>query len=307
MTLRPAFVGLLTAGTLLLAGCSAVANDAGSGVGGGSAGDTRGRIVIVAGENTWGDIARQIGGDRVSVSSIIASGVDPHEYETTVRDAALIDRARIVIQNGVAYDDFVKRLLDAGHRKDVKVLNVGKLVGAGDTANPHLWYNPPYVEQAARALAALLGQIDAGHSGTYQANVATFLKGEQQVVDTIATIKAKYEGTAVGYTERVPGYLVTAAGLRLGTPEAFSVALEQGNDPNPADATRFENAIKDHTIKALLYNLVVTDSVTTRLRDLAKSNGIPVVGVTENLPAGMESFQAWQVSQAKALLTALGG
>lgn len=307
MTLRAALATVLAVGAALLAGCSAVASDGGNGLGGGPTAGTPGRISVVAGENFWGNIASQIGGDRVAVTSIISDpSADPHEYEATVHDAAVIADARIVIENGVAYDDFVKRLVTAGHRHDLSVLNVGNLVGASSDANPHLWYNPAYVEQAARAIEVLLAKADPAHTSSYQANLATFLKGEQAVVDTIAAIKAKYAGTPVGYTERVPGYLVTAAGLRLGTPAAFSVALEEGNDPNPLDSTHFENALRDRTVKALLYNAQVTDSVTSHLRDLAKSSGVPIVGVTENLPAGKD-FQTWQADQAKALLAALDG
>lgn len=272
---------------------------------GGGGGD--GRVRVVAGANMWGDIAAQIGGDKVSVTSIVSDpGTDPHEYESDVKDAAAIAKARVVIQNGLSYDDFVKRLVDAGHRGDLALINVAKLVGAADDANPHLWYRPEYVQAAARAIETELAKADPADAQTFEANLQTFLTGYRPVLDTIAAIKAHYAGTAVAYTERVAGYLVQAAGLRLGVPESFARALEEGNDPSPADGEAFTRAVENHGVKVLLYNGQVTNSVTAELRRQAQSSGVPVVSVTEMLPSG-KTFQAWQAEQTAALLAALGG
>ena len=123
----------------------------------------------------------------------------------------------------------------------------------------------------------------------------------------IDEIKSKYDEQAIAYTERVPGYLVEAAGLRLGTPASFSKAIEDDSDPSPADVAAFDAALKDHKVKALLYNAQVTSPTTQRLKDLARSNGVPIVGVTETMPPGAQNFQTWQADQARALLEALGG
>jgi zinc/manganese transport system substrate-binding protein len=55
----------------------------------------------------------------------------------------------------------------------------------------------------------------------------------------------------------------------------------------------------------LIYNAQATSAVTQHVRDLATAAGIPVVGVTETMPRGAANFQAWQLSQAQALLKAL--
>jgi zinc/manganese transport system substrate-binding protein len=123
----------------------------------------------------------------------------------------------------------------------------------------------------------------------------------------IDQIKSKYGGQAIAYTERVPGYLVDAAGLRLGVPASFSQAIEDDNDPSPADTAAFQVALKDHKVKALLYNAQATSPITQRLEDLARSSGVPIVGVTETMPPGAKNFQTWQADQARTLLAALGG
>jgi zinc/manganese transport system substrate-binding protein len=271
------------------------------------AGSTGGKLGVVAGENFWGDIAAQIGGSQVKVTSIITDpNTDPHEFESNVQDAAAIQDAKVVIINGAGYDDFMDKLIAAGGSTNHSDITVADLVGATSDSNPHLWYNPDYVTKAAQAIESEFAKQRPNDAKTFRANLATFLKGEQQVRDVIAQIKAKYAGTKVSYTEPVPGYLVDAAGLVLGTPASFTRALEDGRDPSPADSAAFENALKSHTVQVLLYNNQVTDSETTRLKALATSGGVPVVGVSETLPPN-EDFQTWQASQARALLAALGG
>jgi zinc/manganese transport system substrate-binding protein len=292
-TRLPLLVLALTAA--LLAACSSAAGSSG------------GKLGVVAGENFWGNIAAQIGGSQVKVTSIITDpNTDPHEYESNVQDAAAIQEAKVVIINGAGYDDFMDKLIAAGGSTNHSDITVADLVGATSDSNPHLWYNPDYVTKAAQVIESEFAKQRPNDAQTFRANLATFLKGEQQVRDVIAQIKAKYAGTKVSYTEPVPGYLVDAAGLVLGTPASFTRALEDGRDPSPADSAAFENALQSHTVQVLLYNNQVTDSETTRLKALAKSGGVPVVGVSETLPPN-EDFQAWQAGQARALLAALGG
>ena len=85
-------------------------------------------------------------------------------------------------------------------------------------------------------------------------------------------------------------------------------AIENGNEPSPADTQAMEQLITAQPrVRALLYNAQATSPVTQHVRDLAKSNGVPVIAVTETMPADQPSFQAWQLDQAKQLLAALGG
>jgi zinc/manganese transport system substrate-binding protein len=264
---------------------------------------------VVAAENFWGNIAAQIGGSHVVVTSIISDpNADPHTYETDPKDAAAISAASFVILNGVGYDDFASKLLSASPNSSRTVITIQKIVGVtGSNPNPHLWYDPTYVKEAAAAITSALAKVDPANAATFTANEHTFLQAYQPYIDEIAKIKAKYAGTKISYTERVPGYLVQAAGLVLGTPASFSQAVEDGTDPSPADTATFDADITGHKVKVLLYNAQVTDEQTTKIKALAKTAGIPIVGVSETLPLHEKNFQAWQLDQAKQLFAALGG
>jgi zinc/manganese transport system substrate-binding protein len=294
--------GAPSAGSGLGNGLSAPAHGAASAAG-------KGRLAVVAGENTWGDILRQIGGRDVSVTSVIDDpNTDPHEYESTVGDAAAVEHAKLVVRNGAGYDDFLARLLGASHPAGRVELDVADIVGVhGSNPNPHLWYDPGYTQAAARAFEAELATLDPAHASDFRANLQNFLAGEQQVVSLVDEIAAKYRGTPVGYTERVGGYLLDACGLRLATPAGFAQAVEDGNDPSPLDNAIFEDAITKRRIRVLVYNAQVSDQLTAHLKKLATSSHIPIVGMSEMLPSSERDYQSWQADQARALLEALGG
>lgn len=285
---------------LLLAACSgSPAPSSGTGT----------TIGVVAGENFWGDIAQQIGGDHVTVTSIIKDpDADPHEYESDAVDAAALASAKLVIENGLGYDDFMTKLLDASPNSDREVVSVQKVLHiTGSSPNPHIWYDTARMPEVANAIQQALSTADPANAATYAANAQAFDDSLKPIEQTIATIASKYGGTKIAYTERVPGYLTEAAGLTLGTPQSFTEAVEQGQDPSPAANIAFERAITNRTVKVLLYNGQVTDSETTNIKKLATDAGVPVVAVTETIPATDEDYQSWQLRQARAILTALGG
>lgn len=268
-----------------------------------------GTVAVVAAENVWGDIARQVGGSHVVVTSIISDpNADPHEYESNTRNAADVARAGLVIQNGLGYDDFLTKLLSVSSPKGRHVLHVDQVMSiSGDNPNPHLWYDTAKLPLVADSIAKSLGQLDPADAASFTTNAATFIASLTPITDVITTIKSKYAGQAVAYTERVPGYLVEAAGLTLGVPASFTQAVEDGNDPSAGDTAAFDAALKNHKVAVLLYNDQVTDPTTDKIKSLASSSGVPIVGVSETLPARDHDFQSWQLRQAHDLLSALGG
>ncbi|WGL51112.1 zinc ABC transporter substrate-binding protein [Nocardioides sp. BP30] len=263
-------------------------------------------VEVVAGENFWGDVVHQIGGSHVQVTSIITDpDEDPHEYESSDRNAIAVATARLVVRNGLGYDDFLTKLVSASGAHP-KVLTVADVVGiSGTDANPHLWYDAPDLPRVADAIASELAELDPANRSEFEANARTFIRSLDPLLAVIGQIKSQYAGTPVAYTERVPGYLLQAAGLRLGIPAGFAQAVEDGSDPSPQDTVAFNDAVKDGTVKVLLYNAQVTDAQTTEIKRLATDSGVPIVGVTETMPPTYPHLQDWQLAQARDLLAAL--
>jgi zinc/manganese transport system substrate-binding protein len=190
----------------------------------------------------------------------------------------------------------------SAHRVVVTMADVLGVRGAD--ANPHLWYDVPELDRIGAAIAAGLDRADPAHRGAYRAGLARFEHRLLPLRRAVASIRARYGGTPVAYTEPVPGYLLAAAGLRSLTPEPFARAIEDGSDPSPQAVAQMTALLIGHRVRVLLYNDQTVSPITTRMRTAAQTAGIPVVGVSETLPPGL-TFQAWQLDQARALEHAL--
>ncbi len=270
---------------------------------------TPGIVKVVAGENVWGNIAAQIGGAHVQVTSILSDpNADPHLYESDVASALAVAEARLVIVNGAGYDDFVTQLLGATRNSGRVVVTVQKVLGAsGPDVNPHFWYDIPRVPRVAAAIEAALTRLDPQNARVFAANLKTFDASLAPVQAVIESIRHRYAGAPAAYTERLPGYLLAAAGLTVVSPPGFAAAIENGNDPSAGDTARMYEVITGRNARVLLYNAQVTSPATQQVRALARQSGVPVVPVDETMPSSYRSYQAWQLAQATALLDALGG
>jgi zinc/manganese transport system substrate-binding protein len=277
----------------------------------GSSGSTTaapGVVRVVAAENPWGDIARQIGGSRVDVTSIISDpAADPHQFESDARTAARVADAGLVIVNGLGYDDFVGKLLANTSHKGRTVLTVADVLHVTGDANPHLWYDLPRIPEVAAAIEAALARADPAHRATFAANRKQFVASLAPLQRIVRRIKARYPGAPVAYTERVAGYLLDATGSTVETPAGFAQAAEDGDEASARDTQAMNDLITEHRVRVLLYNAQATSPLTQRVQDLAHDNAIPVVGVTETMPKNEHNYQTWQQHQLESLLTALGG
>jgi len=265
-----------------------------------------GRVRVVAAENFYGAIARQIGGGRVQVRSILSDpNADPHLFEPGTANGLAVADASVVIQNGVGYDAFMGRLEAAAPSPGRIVVTIADALDVhGADANPHLWYDVPKLGHIGAAIAAALERADPSGRGAYRRGLARFDRSLGPLRREVALIRARFGGAPVAYTEPVPGYLLAAAGLRVVTPPAFARAIEDGTEPTPESVAAMASLLFGRRVRVLLYNSQAVSPITQRMRSEARAAGIPVIGVRETQPAGV-SFQGWQLGQARALARAL--
>lgn len=265
------------------------------------------KLRVVAAENFWGNVAAQIGGDKVEVTSIISEpGADPHLYESSADNAAALAKADVVITNGLGYDDFMDKLLSAARVEGRTVVSAESVLKPnGD--NPHLWYDVPRIGEVAAEFEKAFAKKDPTNASVYAANLGMFKKSLQPLLAVIQEIKTRYSGASVVYTEPVPEYLLTAAGLHIETVEGFASAIEEGVEPSPASTAKMNGLFTDHKVQVLLYNSQATSPVTENTKKVANQAGVPVMGVTETIPPSEATYQSWQLSQLNALLRALEG
>jgi zinc/manganese transport system substrate-binding protein len=265
------------------------------------------RMRVVAAENFWGSIVRQLAGDRAAVTSIIDNpATDPHEYEPKPSDARALASARYVIENGAGYDPWVQKLLDADPEASRRVLDVGAFLGVPEGGNPHQWYSPPSVDRFVQRVSHDLQRLDPNDAAYFAARAASFetrtLAPYHRIV---AQIAQEYAKTPVGASESIFTPMADALGLRLLTPTSFLDAVAEGSDPTAHDKTVVDRQVQNKEIKVFVYNRQNATPDVHALVDSARAAGIPVASITETLVPVRATFQTWQVDQLRALRRAL--
>jgi zinc/manganese transport system substrate-binding protein len=260
-------------------------------------------ITAIGAENEYASVISQVGGKYVTASSIMSNpNTDPHTFEASPAVAREMSQAKLIVQNGVGYDNWATTIENAAPDSARKVINVQQLLGLPDsTSNPHLWYNPTTMPKVANAIAADLGQIDPAHASYYTANAASFIASLGAWTQAIAAFKAAHPGTPVATTEPVADYMLQAAGADNLTPFTFQADIMNGNDPSPQLVALQNSLFTQHKVKVFLYNQQVTSSFTATFIKLAGENGIPVVGVYETMPTPGYTYQTWMEAEVNAL------
>jgi len=263
-------------------------------------------LTVVAAENFYGDLAQQIGGPAVQVTSILTNpNQDPHSFEASPSTARAIADAGLVVYSGADYDPWVANLLAASTAPERKVIVVADLVQRKSGDNPHLWYDPATMPALAKALAAELAGRDPAHRQDYESRLQTFLASLEPMNRKIAELRQKYAGQPVTATEPVFRYMSDALGLDMRN-QPFQIAVMNNTEPSASQIAAFEKDLKARAVKALFYNSQVTDDLTARLQKIAQDSGVPIVGVSETEPPGM-TYQAWMGGQLDATGKALAG
>lgn len=263
--------------------------------------------MVVAAENFWGSLAAQLAGTKASVRSIIVNpGTDPHSYQPSARDARMVAGANMAIVNGVGYDDWATQLLQGSPAASRRVLNVGKLLGLPQGANPHRWYYPADVTRVLQAIVADYDRLDPADRAYFAARRRALMTAGLSVYDTLrAQIRARYAGTPVGYSESIFQGLGEDLGLHLLTPASFARAVAEGTDVTASDKLTVDAQAEHRLIDVWVFNSQNVTPDVQRVNQMVRRRGIPIVAVTETLSPASASFEQWQRRQLLALKRAL--
>jgi ABC-type Zn uptake system ZnuABC Zn-binding protein ZnuA len=188
---------------LVVAGCSAS--------GGGAGGDRTGgggRLRVVATTTQVADLAANVGGDRVQVTSLLKPGIDPHDYEPSPADIDAIAHADLVLENGVGLEAWLGDTIDSsGFDGPVADTSQGvRLRMVGCPPDPHIWQNPRNAERMAANIERGLAAADPSAATTFQANLAAYTRQLQALdseiqrqIDSLANKKLVTNHDAFGY------------------------------------------------------------------------------------------------------------
>lgn len=293
--------GALLAALVLLAACR---TEAGA--------PSAGRMAVVTSNVILADFARQVGGDRVAVTSLIPPGVDLHSFQTTPQDSVTISRARVIITNGMGLDDFLLPVLDAA--KQPGAVHVAASAGLENLQEepaadahateddhqaeaPHFWLDPLLAVHYVERIRDGLVQADPSGAATYQANADRYLQQlrdlDREIAQTLEQVPPAHRHlvtyhNAFGYFARRYGW------------QTSSFLEATGGDVTPTQISAVMGQLRAQGIPAVFAEPQFRSDV---LEQAARDAGVPVgIVYTDVLDATVPTYIDLMRYNAKSLV-----
>ncbi len=237
------------------------------------------RLSVVATTTVFADIVRNVGGDRVSVASIIPAGAGPEDYEPKPDDAKKLVGADLIVSNGVGLDDFLDKLMTAAGEGSATRLVLADgipTILVDGTPNPHFWLDPSLVAgHYVPSIVAALTTLDPPGASAYQANATAYIA---QVSAMDAANKAKFDAIPaanrklVTFHDAFP-YFAKHYGFEL-----IGVILANvGQEPSASDLAALVQKVKAAGVKAVFSEAQFSPQL---VHTLAQETGITSVVTT---------------------------
>jgi len=266
-----------------------------------------GRMLAVATFYPLYEFTRRVGGDRVEVRLLIPAGAEPHEYEPTPQDVALLRRARVVVYNGAGFEPWLEKLLD-GLPAGTVIVNAteGLPLHAGSgKPDPHVWLDPVLAQdQVDRILRGLLRADPAG-GATYRANAEALKRALMDLDARFRRTLARCRTRTFVTSHAAFGYLARRYGLTM-----LSISgLAPEAEPSPARLRDLVREARRRGVRVVYGETLTSDRVA---RALAQELGArllvlnPVEGLTQlEQQAGKDYFGVMDENR-RALAQGLG-
>ncbi|SHN69911.1 metal ABC transporter solute-binding protein, Zn/Mn family [Desulfitobacterium chlororespirans] len=267
-------LGIVLSLILLTGGCSQTADKTESG---------EGSLNVVATTTMLADLAGVIGGEHVSVNGLMGPGIDPHLYQASAGDVERMQKADVVVYNGLHLEGKMSELFENLSAQNVFVICVeegidksGLLVSEDDGGvyDPHIWFDVTLWKQAAQGVAEGFAQTDPEHGNSYIANLERYLAELDELNAYIQKRAAE-----LPKEQRV---LITAhdAFQYFGNAYGFEVRGLQGistdSEAGTSDVSALASFIVERRIKAIFVESSVPPKTIQALQAAVKAQGFDV-------------------------------
>jgi len=252
--------------------------------------NAQGKLPVVASFSLLGDFVRQVGGDRVSVTTLVGPNGDAHVYSPTPADAKAMAAAKLVVVNGLHFEGWLPRLVKSSGTKatlaeatkgitpleaddDHDDKGKGGHAHAHGHDDPHAWQNVANAKLYVANIRDALSAADPAGKASYDANATTYLAQldalEGEVKAAIARVPSERRKAIT--THDAFGYFVKAYGIEFVAPQGVSTEAEA----SAKDVARIIRQVKAQKIPAVFLENVTNPRL---VEQIARESGAKIGG-----------------------------
>jgi len=235
-------------------------------------------VQVVATTTVFANLVTQVGGQRISVRSLVPAGGEPHTFDPRPSDVTAVADADLLVMNGLDLDDWVVDLVsEAG--SDARILRLGEdlpeaeyITDEEGSLNPHLWLDVTYARAYVDRIADALAEADPDGADGYRQRAAGYdaelADLDAYARDTLAAIPVERRRVASSH-EAFP-YFVRAYGLEV----VGVVIAAPGQDPSAGAVTALIDTIRASGALAILSEIQFPSDL---VEQIAAETGVAVV------------------------------
>jgi len=277
---------------------------------GGSAGQpASGKLQVLATTVQIGALARTVAGNVADVRVLVKAGVDPHDYELTADDVKAVERAAVILRNGIgldAYPDKAAKSASTTAKSVVVTQGITLRVQNGEQ-DPHVWQDPLNVKTMTANIADALAAKDPTNAASYQKNAAAYLARlddvDRQIRDLIDSIPPANRKMVTNHDAF--GYFIARYGLQF--VGAVIPSLSTQAEPSAKDIAALEDTIRREKVRAIFAEISLEPKVASQI---AKDTGVRIVddlyGDSLGTPgSGAETVDGMLLANARKIAEAL--
>jgi zinc/manganese transport system substrate-binding protein len=230
------------------------------------------KLEIIASMSIIGDLVRQIGGERVNVTTLVGAGGDTHTFQPAPQDARRVAQARLVFINGLGLEGWLPRLVQSSGSK-AQIITVSKGVqairdtgdghGHGQNLDPHAWQNIANAKIYTRNIRDALSGADPQGATFYAARTDQYLAELDRLETEIKTGLAQIppERRRIITSHDAFGYFAKAYGLNFVAPQGVSTEAEASS----RDVARIIRQIRSEKIPAVFLENISDPRLMTQI------------------------------------------
>lgn len=232
-------------------------------------GTANGKVPVSVSFDAMAEFVHAVGKDKVSITTIIPDGTEPHDFEPKVKDLVALSNAKVFVYNGMDMENWAPKAISSANNKSLVAVDASngeeplKSTETGETQqyDPHVWISLKGAQIEVKNIANGLIKADAKNKAYYTANAAAFNAQLQQLYDTYA---AKFQAAprkdfVTGHAAF--GYLCRDFGLQQNSVEDVFASGE----PSAAQLAKLVNYCKTNNVKTIFVEDMVSPAVSKTL------------------------------------------
>ncbi|MBW4828550.1 MAG: zinc ABC transporter substrate-binding protein [Clostridiaceae bacterium] len=228
-------------------------------------------------------LAREIGKDKIDMHSIVPNGVEPHDFEPSMKQIKEVQNANIVVYNGADMEHWIDKLLETIDKEEVDIINSSEfveLVELEGRTDPHIWLDPSNMDKIGLEIKNSLVKMDEKNKDFYEKNYAELSNKLQKLNEEYETVLKDKKRDTILVSHSAFTYMTERYGL-----EQISVTgISPEEEPSPKVIAELVDVAKTKELEYIFLETLASPKTADIIAEEANLEVLtlnPLEGLTE--------------------------